>query len=334
MADQETPAASSPASSDVLAGLTTEQYGKYQMTGELPEPEAVEKAAAGESATPDTPKGAVRPAEKAAEQPAEAGKPQETPAEKKGTPGLDARLAELLAKNKILTEQLTRLQRPAEPSKAVAISESTAGKAEHPQGIPKPTLEDMNPDGSTKWSTYEDFADARAIWNAEVRIAADRLRQAKEAAKAEIEKRNKEVAEGWKGRVAEATKRHPDFVEVALDSNLPIPEGSVLDAFFLESEQGPEVLYHLATHREELDRIAKLNPIAQARELVKIEISLTPKGETPPAKKVTSAPPPPTELGSGKTVPEDDATAAVKEGDFATFMAKENARELAASRRG
>jgi hypothetical protein len=337
MADQETQAASSPATQ------TDGDFSLYQKTenakeiavlrGELREAPA-EKSAPEESATSETPKEAVTPApEEGASPPAaEAGKPQEIP-EKKGKSGAEQRILQLLAEKKQLQEQLANLK-PAEPPKAVATPEATAGKPADPM----PTEEDTNPDGTGKYPSYPDFVRALIKWEGRQ----EQARIAQETKKAEREKQGKEMVEGWQERVAEATKRHPDYAEVALAEDLPLPQGSVPDAYVLESEHGAEVLYYLGQHRDELDRISSLkdkwgnaNPIAQVRELAKIEFSLSPNGQTPPVKKVTNAPRPIANLATGSTVPEDEEVAALKEGGesgFLKYQAAANARELRALR--
>ena len=55
------------------------------------------------------------------------------------------------------------------------------------------------------------------------------------------------------------------------------------------SEIGPDVIYWLGSNPKEADRIARLSPLLQAREIGKIEARL---GANPPAKKTTTAPAP------------------------------------------
>jgi hypothetical protein len=49
--------------------------------------------------------------------------------------------------------------------------------------------------------------------------------------------------------------------------------------FIFESEKGPDVTHYLATHRDELERIAKLSPIRQVAALSKIEDQFGDAGE-------------------------------------------------------
>ena len=55
------------------------------------------------------------------------------------------------------------------------------------------------------------------------------------------------------------------------------------------SEAGPDVAYYLGSNPKEADRISRLTPYLQAKELGKIEVKLA---TDPPVKKTSSAPAP------------------------------------------
>ena len=55
------------------------------------------------------------------------------------------------------------------------------------------------------------------------------------------------------------------------------------------SDAGPDVLYYLGSNPKEADRIARLAPILQAKEIGKLEASLA---SNPPVKKTSTAPAP------------------------------------------
>ena len=55
------------------------------------------------------------------------------------------------------------------------------------------------------------------------------------------------------------------------------------------SDIGPDVAYFLGANPKEADRISRLSPFLQAKEIGKIEAKLS---DNPPAKKTTSAPAP------------------------------------------
>jgi hypothetical protein len=65
-----------------------------------------------------------------------------------------------------------------------------------------------------------------------------------------------------------------------------------LNQLLLDSENGPELAYHLAKDAENFARVCKLSPIAAARELGKIEATLTKAPESAKEIKTTKAPAP------------------------------------------
>jgi hypothetical protein len=55
------------------------------------------------------------------------------------------------------------------------------------------------------------------------------------------------------------------------------------------SDVGPELAYYLGSNPKEADRISRMSPLSQAKEIGKIEAKLV---SSPPVKRTTSAPPP------------------------------------------
>jgi hypothetical protein len=55
------------------------------------------------------------------------------------------------------------------------------------------------------------------------------------------------------------------------------------------SDVGPDVAYYLGSNPREAERISRLSPYLQAKEIGKIEVKLT---DNPPVKRTTNAPPP------------------------------------------
>jgi hypothetical protein len=72
------------------------------------------------------------------------------------------------------------------------------------------------------------------------------------------------------------------------------------------SDVGPDLAYYLGTNPKEADRISRLSPYMQAKEIGKIEAKLS---DNPPVKKTTSAPPPIAPIsGRGTGAPAYDTT--------------------------
>jgi hypothetical protein len=122
----------------------------------------------------------------------------------------------------------------------------------------------------------EDTPDALTLQKAEELIA-----------RREAAKQQAEVLEQYHDREEAARDKYDDFEQVAYNPKVPIT--SVMAESIQNSEIGPDVAYYLGTNIKEAERIARLSPILQAKEIGKIEAKLD---SNPPVKKTTSAPPP------------------------------------------
>lgn len=90
----------------------------------------------------------------------------------------------------------------------------------------------------------------------------------------------------YEARVAVVRDRYADFDAVVANPSLPI--STDMAAVIMDSEHGPELAYHLGKNPGEAARIARLSPVAQAKELGRIEERLSaPKtGPKPPPAPV------------------------------------------------
>jgi hypothetical protein len=115
-----------------------------------------------------------------------------------------------------------------------------------------------------------------------IRLEADKLVQQREAAK-----QQSQVLESYQEREEMARDKYDDFEQVAYNPNLPIT--NVMAETIQHSEIGPELAYYLGTNPKDAERISRLSPFMQAKEIGKIEAKLA---DNPPIKKTTSAPAP------------------------------------------
>ena len=106
-------------------------------------------------------------------------------------------------------------------------------------------------------------------------------------AQREAQRQQAEVLESYHEREEEARNKYDDFEQVAYNPRLPITQ--VMAETIQASEVGPEVAYYLGSNPKEADRIARLSPFMQAKEIGKIEAKLV---DNPPVKKSSSAPAP------------------------------------------
>jgi hypothetical protein len=167
----------------------------------------------------------------------------------------------------------------------------------------EPTL-DLAPNTDQKpiadhFESIEEYVEAVTDWKlrqAEARlIEQDQLTQAKSSFQTQVEQ--------FQAKVVEFKQTHDDFDEVVDDaSDVILTPG--LQESILSSDLGPQVMYELASNKQELLRINQLSPLAQAREIGKLEARITSKlqepSPKPQLKTTTKAPPPPKPL-SGKT---------------------------------
>jgi len=96
-----------------------------------------------------------------------------------------------------------------------------------------------------------------------------------------------ELIEQYHEREEEARSKYDDFEQVAYNPKLPITD--VMAQTIQASEIGPEMAYYLGSNPKEAERISKLSPFLQAKEIGKIEAKLS---DNPPVKKTSNAPAP------------------------------------------
>jgi hypothetical protein len=120
------------------------------------------------------------------------------------------------------------------------------------------------------------YAEALALRKAE-ELLAHRDRQKEQA----------EIVEAYSEREEKARDKYDDFEDVVYNPKLRITD--VMAETIQYSDLGPDLAYWLGLNPKEAERISRLTPILQAREIGKIEARLS---DNPPVKKTTSAPTP------------------------------------------
>lgn len=157
-------------------------------------------------------------------------------------------------------------------------------------------------DDKGQFKAFE-YAEELAAYSANKAVSDDRAKQAEDLRKAEAAAAESLARE----RVAETTKKHPDFAEVMQASDLKT-HTAVLQ-YLSASEQIGEVSYYLATHPEFVDRINKLHPLKAIAEVRDIEKTFEKpaaktddKSDDPLPVKMSGAPAPIKPLSSATTV--------------------------------
>lgn len=241
------------------------EYTAWRESGETPKKE--EGAAAPVDTEP-------QPAKEASESQEDAGDDDgmiEVPAHKRHRPGQRERmLGRLEAENEYLRQGMAALQQQA------------------PAGQP-PQRETPDP-SQPKFEDYDDVVQyniAVAKW----------VYQKEDEARAQ----QQQMAAAWqheqslKAKWAQATetsqKAHPDYEEVV--QAIPKVQGPVVNVIrqaLLEEENGPEVLYYLGKHPDEVQRLLGMSPINATKEIGKLSVKLAVNGADSEKPKPVAAP--------------------------------------------
>jgi hypothetical protein len=127
-----------------------------------------------------------------------------------------------------------------------------------------------------QFASPDEYADALAEKKAEELLA--RREQAR---------MQSEIIESYHDKEEEARNKYDDFEQVAYNPKLPITDA--MAQTIQSSDVGPDMAYYLGSNPKEAERISRLSPLQQAKELGKIEAKLA---DNPVVKKTSSAPAP------------------------------------------
>jgi len=156
----------------------------------------------------------------------------------------------------------------------------------------------------------------RAAQEAESKSAESRKQQ-----QSAIERHNAKQAEVWEA----GNDKYDDFDEMANKTGQHLKSKGLSFApemlgALLETENAADIVHHLGVDLAEAERIARLTPYAQAKEIGKLEDKLSAK--KPP--KISSAPKPIAPIGSGTASAKSPEEMSVRE--YTEWRAKQGAR--------
>ena len=100
-------------------------------------------------------------------------------------------------------------------------------------------------------------------------------------------KQQQELLGSYHEKEEDARGRYEDFEQVAYNPKLPITD--VMAQTIQAADNGPDIAYYLGTNPKEADRIARLTPILQAKEIGRLEAKVA---SEPATKRTSSAPAP------------------------------------------
>lgn len=264
------------------------------------------------ASTPAEPAAQVASTDASASPASEPGKPSRSNAE--------TRIRELLAERHQLAERNAALERQLNAPRAASPSTDAPPAASSPAvGEDFPEFEAWfekhgNPNSTDAWKDY-----IRALTKhtyAEER-AAETVKQAQER-----QQQDEATQIGsYRDRAEQFKAQRPDYWDVVNPIALvaKTPTNDAMGQVIRESEIAPQLLYHLGTHLEDYHRITALPPVQAVYALGRLEASLASPSTVRAERPITSAPKPPTTLGSRAADPGDDLSAAVASGDVARF---------------
>ncbi len=214
----------------------------------------------------------------------------ETPREQGAGPsGVERRIQQLVAR-----------QREAE-RREIARSEEAAYWRSIAEGRIRPAAPGLSPAGApglpvpADFERFEDYEEARTRYVVEKakldlkqEIGAYRARETQ----GEMERR-------YRARMTAAAEGDPELLSIENDATLPVSLPMALA--IKESEAAPQVLRYLSAHRDEAARIARLNPLAAAREIGRIEAATESASRPRSARTVVSQAPEPVRPVGGRS---------------------------------
>lgn len=155
---------------------------------------------------------------------------------------------------------------------------------------------------ATDFASYDEYEAAMLEHRIESGVSRGLARTAQDQADKFTQEASTAAGEAYNQRAKEVTARIPDFVDVV--SKAAIPISPALQEALLDSEKGPELVYHLAKNPGLAEQLNGMNVRQMDREIGRLETTISAKSAppAPPAARTTNAPPP-AKPGSPATAP-------------------------------
>ena len=205
-------------------------------------------------------------------EPEEAEAEAEPQEEKKQNPKLKLRFSEITKQREEARQEAARERQARE-----ALEQRLAALEKQSQPQQAASV-DQEPQPSQFNDAFE-YAKALAEYTADKRIA--EMKQ--EEAKAKEAQERQKVIDQWTQKVQKAKADLPDFDDIVASSEVVVND-DIRDAI-LESDVGPQILYHLAENDEIAKKIAGLSPKQALREIGKLEARFEKTEESKPVTK-------------------------------------------------
>jgi hypothetical protein len=134
-----------------------------------------------------------------------------------------------------------------------------------------------------------------------------------------------DLVEAYHDREEDARAKYEDFEQVAYNPKLPIT--TVMAETIQLSDVGPDLAYYLGSNPREAERISRLTPYSQAKEIGRLEAKIA---SEPILRKTTSAPPPIAPIsgrGSGASSYDTTDPRSIKNMSTSEWIEAERARQ-------
>ena len=220
--------------------------------------------------------------------------PGEDGKEKKNSPKLQKRFSELTRQREEARQEAAK----AREDKAELEKRLQALEDKGREVTPKADA-NGKPDRA-QFTDWGDYTDAMAQWAAKQALAERDKQDAEKATKA----KNEEINSKWNERVKLAKQEIEDYDEVVASSDVKISD-VVRDAI-LESDVGPQIIYHLAEDSEFADKLNQMTVQAALKAIGRLEAKFEKTEqkevvakETKKEVKVSKAPAPISPIKSG-----------------------------------
>jgi len=204
-----------------------------------------------------------------------------------------------------------RERRKAQEERVRQELETARGKAEVLERELSKYEQRLNsePPKQESYSTFEEFIAARSAWEVRKADAQDRAGEIRENVDATrgqeqalTQQQREMLDEHWYASVSEAQERYADYEAVVAQKGL-FPRGTALPDLIKMSDAPADLAYAVAKDRKLHDALLRMHPVEAARELGRIEATLT----NARARTVTTAPPPVTPIKGGSAAGKDPA---------------------------
>jgi transcriptional regulator NrdR family protein len=215
-------------------------------------------------------------------------------------------------------------EREAKQALETRLQELESKVAPAPQSYEQQILGEK-PQASQFQDAFE-YAEALAEWSAEKAL----VERDKQEQQRKIDNERQEVIKSWTSKLEKAKVDLPDFDDMVASSQVQIRD-EVRDAI-LESDVGPQILYHLASDDDLAKRISAMPVNKALKELGKLEVqferkeALVEKSE-PVARSKAPAPIKPLTAGKGTSDVLIDGNGAFH-GTYAQWKAARQAKRI------